>query len=121
MSICSYVLVNINSPDHRRHNKEFLNSKGLHHRLSLVGNPHASSRAEIAVKTVKRMLMANTSATGSLNVDAFQRVMPIYRKIIDPETKTSPATIIFGHPIRDAIPRLLGRYCPHPAWKEPIF
>ena len=38
---------------------EFLSSWGLHHGLVSVGNPRANSRAEIAVKTIKRMLMAN--------------------------------------------------------------
>ena len=70
------------------------------------------------MKSVKRMLMANTSPTGSLDVDAFQRAMLIYRNSIDPETKASPAMILFGRPIRDPIPTPLGRYCPHPTWQE---
>ena len=98
--------------------KEFLKSWCVHHRISSVANPHSNNRAEVAVKTVKRMLMANTSPTGSLNVDAFQRAMLIYRNSIDPETKTSPAMIIFGHPTRDPIPIPLGCYCPHQTWQE---
>ena len=100
--------------------EDFLKSWGVHHRLTSVANPHANSRAEIAVKTVKRMLQANTSAVGSLNVDAFQRAMLIYRNSIDPETKTSPAMVLFGRPIRDPIPAPLGRYCPHQTWRETI-
>lgn len=50
----------------------------------------------------------------------FQRAMLIYRNSIDPETKASPATIIFGHPIRDPIPIPLGRYCPHQTWQETL-
>ena len=98
--------------------QRFLESWGVRHRRSSVANPHANSRAEIAVKTVKRMLMANTSPTGSLDVDSFQRAMLIYRNSIDPETKTSPAMIIFGHQIRDPIPTPIGKYCPHPTWQE---
>ena len=64
------------------------------------------------------MLMANTSPIGSLDVDAFQRAILIYRNSIDPETKASPAMILFGRPIRDPIPTPLGRYCPHPTWQE---
>ena len=100
--------------------EDFLKSWGVHHRLASVSNPHANSRAEIAVKTVKRMLQANTSAIGSLNVDAFQRAMLIYRNSIDPETKTSPAMVLFGRPLRDPIPAPLGRYCPHQTWQETI-
>ena len=98
--------------------QEFLKSWGVHHRLSSVANPHSNNRAEVAVKTVKRMLMANTSPSGSLNIDAFQRAMLIYRNNPDPETKTSPSIIIFGHPTRDPIPTALGHYCPHPTWQE---
>ena len=98
--------------------QEFLKSWGVHHRLSSVANPHSNNRAEVAVKTCKKMLMANTGPTGSLNVDAFQRAMLIYRNSIDPETKTSPAMIVFGHPTRDPIPTPLGCYCPHQTWQE---
>ena len=98
--------------------QEFLKSWCVHHRLASVANPHSNNRAEVAVKTVKRMLMSNTSPTGSLNVDAFQRAMLIYRNSIDPESKSSPAMVVFGHPIRDPIPIPLGRYCPHPTWQE---
>ena len=66
------------------------------------------------------MLQTNTSATGSLNIDAFERAMLIYRNSIDPETKTSPAMVLFGRQIRDPIPAPLGRYCPHQTWKETL-
>ena len=64
------------------------------------------------------MLMDNTSASGSIDVDKFQRAMLIYRNAIDPETKVSPAMILFGRPIRDHIPIPMGRYCPHETWRE---
>ena len=100
--------------------QDFLKSWDVHHRLTSVANPHANSRAEIAVKTVKRILQANTNAVGSLEVDAFQRAILIYRNSIDPETKTSPAMTLFGRPIRDPIPAPLGKYCPHQTWQETI-
>ena len=98
--------------------QEFLKSWGVHHRLTSVANPHANCRAEIAVKTVKRMLMDNTGPTGSLDVDKFQRAILIYRNSIDPETKASPALVLFGRPIRDSIPIPMGRYCPHGTWQD---
>ena len=98
--------------------QQFLKSWGVQHRLTSVANPHANCRAEIAVKAVKRMLMDNTSPSGSLDVDKFQKAMLIYRNSIDPETKASPALIVFGRPIRDPIPIPMGRYCPHPTWRE---
>lgn len=98
--------------------QEVLKAWGVRHRLSSVANPHANCRAEIAVKTVKRMLVDNISAVGSLDVDKFQRALLMYRNSIDPETKASPALILFGRPIRDAIPILMGRYSPHETWTE---
>ena len=81
-------------------------------------NPHANSHAEIAVKTVKRLLKDNIGPSGTLDTDRSQRAMLTYCNSIDPETKASPALILFGRPIRDAIPIPLGRYCPHNTWKE---
>ena len=100
--------------------QDLLKSWGVHHRLTSVANPHANCRAEIAVKSVKRMLMDNTGPTGSLDIDKFQRAMLIYRNTIDPETKASPALILFGRPIRDSIPIPMGRYCPHNTWQETL-
>ncbi|RUS75665.1 hypothetical protein EGW08_016559 [Elysia chlorotica] len=100
--------------------KEFLSSWGVHHRVTSVANPHANCRAEIAVKSAKRMLMDNTGPTGSLDVDKFQKAMLIFRNTIDPETKASPALILFGRPIRDPIPIPMGRYCPHTTWTETL-
>ena len=100
--------------------QEFLRSWAVHHRLTSVANPHANSRAEIAVKTVKRMLSDNTSASGSIDIDKFQRAMLIYRNSIDPDTKVSPALVLFGRPIRDPIPVPMGKYCPHPTWTETL-
>ena len=44
----------------------------------------------------------------------------MYRNTIYPETKASPALVLFGRPIRDAIPIPLGRYCPHNTWRETL-
>ncbi|KAK3797583.1 hypothetical protein RRG08_054611 [Elysia crispata] len=60
------------------------------------------------------MLMDNTGPSGSL--DRFQQAMLISRKAADPETKASPALILFGRPIRDA----MGGYCPHNTCQETL-
>ena len=53
----------------------FLHNWGVHHRVSSVAHPHSNCRAELGVKTVKRMLVGSTGPGGSLNTDAFQRAM----------------------------------------------
>ena len=64
------------------------------------------------------MLMDNVSSSGSLDVDKFQRALLMYRNTVDPETKASPALILFGRPICDGIPISMGRYSPHETWTE---
>ena len=82
--------------------------------------PHSNCRAEVAVKTVKRLLIDNTGPSGTLDTDAFHRAMLQYRNTPDKETGISPAQCIFGRPIRDFVPIHPGRYEPHPTWKETL-
>ena len=96
--------------------KQFLKNWGVKHRLSSVAFPHSNARAEIGVKTVKRMLMDNTGPHGQLNTDNFQRAMLMYRNTPDPATHCSPAMALFGRTIRDFIPVERGKYKPYHIW-----
>ena len=98
----------------------FLRNWGVHHRVSSVAHPHSNCRAELGVKTVKRMLVGSTGPGGSLNTDAFQRAMLAYRNTPDPMSRVSPAEIIFGRRIRDFIPAPPGQYLPHWTWRETL-
>ena len=83
--------------------EEFLRIWGIRHRLSSVSFPQSNGRAEVAVKTAKRLLMSNTGPTGSLDHDCFLRAMLQLRNTPDADCNLSPAQIIFGRPLRDTL------------------
>ncbi|MBY0580465.1 MAG: DDE-type integrase/transposase/recombinase, partial [Rickettsiales bacterium] len=89
--------------------KEFLQQWGITHRISSAHHPQSNGRAELAVKSTKRLLENNVGPNGDLNNNAFMRAMLNIRNTPDPICQLSPAQILFGHPIRDAMPRIKTR------------
>ena len=100
--------------------QRFLKEYGVHHRLSSVAFARSNGRAEVAVKTVKRLMIDNTSPNGDLNNDAFQRAMLQYRNTPDRDTRLSPAMCIYGRHIRDFIPILPQKYRPNNIWTDTL-
>ena len=84
--------------------KNALNTWGTTHRISSVAHARSNGRAEVAVKSMKRLLMDNTGPNGSLNNEDFLRAILQYRNTPDAATDTSPAMYIFHRPIRDFLP-----------------
>ena len=76
--------------------KRFLSDYGVHHRVSSVAFPHSNQRAELAVKSMKRLLRNNVSGDGKLNSDRFQQAVMQYRNTPNRDTGRSPAQVIFG-------------------------
>ena len=102
---------------------DFLQRWGVHHRDSSAYHPQSNGRAEVAVKSMKRLLRSNTGADGSLNNDQFLRAILQLRNTPDPDCHLSPAEIMFGRPLRDAfsfVNRLEKFTNPHlrPTWRD---
>ena len=93
----------------------FLINCGVSHYLSSVTFPHSNCRAEIGVKTAKRMITSNTGPHCNLDTDTLQRAMLQYQNTPDSQIG-SPAMCLFGRPIKDFVPILPGRYESHPTW-----
>ena len=83
--------------------KEFLSKWDVTHRVSSAYNAESNGRAEVAVKSTKRLLMSNVDAGGSLNNDNFLRAMLTQRNTPDADCKLSPSQVVFGHPLRDTL------------------
>ena len=81
--------------------KNFLQKWGVQHRKSSAYHAKSNGRAEVAVKTVKRLMRTNVGPTGNLDTDRFLRAMLQLRNTPDPDCGVSPAEIVFGRPLRD--------------------
>ena len=86
--------------------KEFMWRWGVKHQLASSYNAQSNGRAEVAVKTTKRLLENNVGPNGSLDTDNVVRALLQLRNTPDRDAKVSPAQILFGHPLRDCIPHL---------------
>ncbi len=86
--------------------QDFFLRWGIRHRDSAAYNPQSNGRAELAVKSTKRLLENNIGSDGKLNTDRFIRALLTKRNTPDPTSKVSPAEIIFGRNLRDTLPRV---------------
>ena len=76
--------------------KKFMDKWGVSHRVSSSYYPHSNNRVETAIKTCRRLLIENMDSQGYLDTDTFGRAMLEYRNNPNPETRLSPAQVVFG-------------------------
>ena len=55
--------------------KDFMKLYGIRHRVSSVANAHSNCRAELGVKTIKRMIRDNTTLGGKFDNAKFSRAL----------------------------------------------
>ena len=81
---------------------KFLRRWNVSHRISSAYYPRSNGRAEVAVKSAKRLLRANVGPSGSLDNDGLLRALLQLRNTPDSDCDVSPAEILFGRPLRDS-------------------
>ena len=89
---------------------------GVKHRLSSVAFAQSNKRAELGVKSMKRLIRKNTNSDGSLTNDRFLEALMTYHNTPDRDTGLSPAQVVFDRKLRDFLPSPQTRYRPLPEW-----
>ena len=96
--------------------QNFLSVLGVQHRLSSVAYPQSNGRAELAVKSAKRIIYGNTDPQGSLDTDKAARAVLQYRNTPIQGIGLSPAQFLLHRHLHDFIPARPSLYKPHPEW-----
>ena len=86
--------------------KDFLNRWGVKHTLSSAYFPQSNGRAEVAVRITKRLLEDNINPDGGINNDNVVRALLQLRNTPDKDCNLSPAEVLFGRRLKDAMPQL---------------
>ena len=96
---------------------------GVKHRLSSAYNPRSNGRAEVAVKSMKRLLQGNVSPSGEIDSEGYVRAILQFRNTPDPMNGMSPSELVFGRALRDVLPvrpetQIFQNGEVRPIWKE---
>ena len=95
---------------------QFLKDWAVKHRLSSAAYPQSNGRAELAVKTAKRIIIGNTGPQGSLDNDRAARAVLQYRNTPIQNIGLSPAQLLLHRRLRDFVPSHPTLYKPHSEW-----
>ena len=98
--------------------RDFCTRWGIEQRISSAYHPHSNKRAEVAVKSAKRLVRDSLGPGGSLNTDALYRALLAHRNSPDPTSGLSPSQVIFGRKLRDFTPCSPGHYMPREEWRQ---
>ena len=96
---------------------DFCTRWGIKQRISSAYHARSNKRAEVAVKSAKRMVRDSLGPGGTLNTDALARALLAHRNTPDSVTGLSPAQVIFGRALRDFLPCSPNKYLPRTEWR----
>lgn len=97
--------------------QNFLQDWGVHWRLSSAYYPQSNGRAELAVKTTKRILQENTAPNGDIRTDHAARALLQYHNTPLADLNTSPAQLLYGRVLRDHLPSIPDALRIRPEWQ----
>ena len=96
--------------------KAFLSDWNVEHRISSATYAQSNGRAELGVKTAKRIIHGNTATDGSLNHDKAAQAILQYRNTPLPLLNLSPAQILLHRQLRDTLPNHPSHFQLHKEW-----
>lgn len=96
--------------------QEFLATWGVQHRLSSAEYAQSNGRAELAVKSCKRIVYDNMNPDGSIDNDKICRAILQHRNTPLPDIGASPAQLLLHRQLRDFIPSQPSLLKPHKTW-----
>ena len=97
---------------------------GVCHTLSSAYFPQSNGRTEVAVRITKRLLEDNVGPDGSIDNDKMVRALLQLQNTPDRDCNLSPAEVLFGHRLKEAMPQLdksvsvFESSQVHPNWRE---
>ncbi len=97
--------------------QRFLCDWGVRWRQSSAYYAQSNGRAELAVKTAKRILHENTTANGDINTDHVARALLQYRNTPLQLLNVSPAHLLYGRTLRDHMPSISDALRIRPEWQ----
>ena len=85
--------------------RNFLITWNIQRRLSSAYYPQSNGRAEVGVKSAKRILLGNVNPkTGKLDNEKAVKALLAHRNTPNQQNGVSPAFALFGRPVRDHLP-----------------
>ena len=94
--------------------QQFLKYWAVKQKISSVAYPQSNRRAELAVKTAKRLIRDCTGHQGSLDNDMAAQAILQYRNTPIQGIGLSPAQLLLHRRLQDYIPSHPHLYKPHP-------
>ena len=98
--------------------EEFCKRWGINHRVSSAYYARSNKRAEVGVKSAKRLVRDNLLPDGGLDCDKLSRALLIHKNNPCPVTGLSPSQVLYGRVLRDFLPLHPGKFEPRAEWRQ---